>query len=109
MLILSQFMATHAHVSPVSGVTFRELGLPLATAQRVLLFGAVRGVLSAAVRLGIVGSFEAQRLQSDCVSRLDDVVERCARLSVDDLAQTAPLIDLLQSGHDRLYLRLFQS
>jgi urease accessory protein UreF len=30
-------------------------------------------------------------------------------LSVDDLAQTAPLVDLLQAGHDRLYSRLFQS
>ena len=30
-------------------------------------------------------------------------------LSIDDLAQTAPLLDLLQAGHDRLYSRLFQS
>jgi urease accessory protein len=101
--------ATRAHVSPLSGAIFHELGLPLATAQRVMLFGAARGVLSAAVRLGVVGGFEAQRLQSDCVPRLDDLAERCAALDVDDLAQTAPLIDLLQAGHDRLYSRLFQS
>jgi urease accessory protein len=101
--------ATHAHVAPVTGATFRALGLPLKTAQRILLFGTARGVLSAAVRLGIAGSFEAQRMQADCEGCLDAVAARCANLAADDLTQTAPLIDLLQSRHDRLYSRLFQS
>jgi urease accessory protein len=100
---------THAHVSPLSGVLFRELGLPLGTAQRVMLFSAARGVLAAAVRLGIIGGFEAQRLQSDCAPRLDETSERCANLGALDLAQTAPVIDLWQARHDCLYSRLFQS
>lgn len=101
--------AIHAHVAPLSGAVFRELPLPLATAQRIILFGAGRGVLSAAVRLGIVGGFEAQQLQSVCMPRLDEMALRCASLGADDLAQTAPIIDLVQSAHDRLYSRLFQS
>jgi urease accessory protein len=74
-----------------------------------VLYGTARGVLSAAVRLGIVGSFEAQRLQSACAPRLEEIANRCAAWSIDDLAQTAPILDLLQAGHDRLYSRLFQS
>jgi len=100
---------THAHVAPVSGATFRLVGLPLPTVQRIVLYGAARGVLSAAVRLGIVGSYEAQRLQYECVTSLELVAERCARLSMDDVAQPSPLVDLLQARHDRLYSRLFQS
>ena len=88
---------------------FRTLGLPLPTAQRVALFGTARGVLSAAVRLGIVGSYEAQRLQHGCAGWLDEVAGRCGASTTDDLAQTAPVIDILQAGHDRLYSRLFQS
>ena len=42
----------------------RALGVSLETTQRVVLFVAARGVLSAAVRLGVTGSYEAQRLQS---------------------------------------------
>jgi len=38
-----------------------------------------------------------------------EVVARCEHLSVDDLAQTAPLLDLWQGAQDRLYSRLFQS
>jgi urease accessory protein len=101
--------ATHAHLPPVAGGTFRLLGLPLPTAQRIVLFGTARGILSAAVRLGIVGSYEAQRLQHECAGSLEATAARAAALTLDDLAQTAPLIDLLQAGHDRLYSRLFQS
>jgi urease accessory protein len=98
-----------AHVAPLTGATFRALGLPLATVQRVILYATARGVLSAAVRLGAVGSYEAQRMQYACGSMLDGLAARSADLAETDLVQTAPVIDLLQAGHDRLYSRLFQS
>ena len=101
--------ATRAHVAPLSGVVFLAIGLPLPTAQRVVLYGAARGVLAAAVRLGIAGSYEAQRMQFECGPRLDLLAERCGGLCERDLVQTAPVLDLLQSKHDRLYSRLFQS
>jgi urease accessory protein len=101
--------ATHAHVAPLSGAVFLAIGLPLHTAQKVVLYGAARGVLAAAVRLGIAGSYEAQRMQFECGPRLDLLAERCRGLRECDLAQTAPVLDLLQSRHDRLYSRLFQS
>ena len=41
-----------ARRAAVGRASSRALGLPLATAQRVVLFGTARGVLSAAVRLG---------------------------------------------------------
>ena len=101
--------ATCAHVAPLSGAAFRAIGLSLPAVQKVVLYGTARGVLSAAVRLGIAGSFEAQRMQYECSSWLDRIADRCSALSIDDLAQTAPVLDLLQAGHDRLYSRLFQS
>jgi urease accessory protein len=101
--------ATHAHLAPLSGAVFRAIGLSLSTAQKVVLYGTARGVLSAAVRLGIAGSYEAQRMQFECGPWLDVLAERCAGLGERDLAQTAPVLELLQSRHDRLYSRLFQS
>lgn len=98
-----------AHLAPLSGACFRAMDVPLRTAQQVALYAAARGVLSAAVRLGIVGSYEAQRLQHACAGDLDFVLDRCARLGADDLTQASPLIDMLQSRHDALYSRLFQS
>jgi urease accessory protein len=101
--------ATSAHLAPLSGAVFRAIGLPLSTAQKVVLYGAARGVLSAAVRLGIAGSYEAQRMQFECGPWLDVLTERCAGLRERDLAQTAPVLELLQSWPDRLYSRLFKS
>ena len=97
------------HVAPITGAAFRAIGLPLDTVQRAVLFAAARGVTSAAVRLGIAGSYEAQRLLFDCGPLLDQVASRCRDFDEDDLAQAEPIIDLLQSAHARLYSRLFQS
>lgn len=98
-----------AHAAPVSGVVFRTIGLSRETAGRAVLYGAARGVLSAAVRLGIVGSYRAQRMQHEAAACLDATFETCAGLAAEDVCQTAPILDLLQSAHDRLYSRLFQS
>ena len=70
---------------------------------------AARGVSSAAVRLGIIGAYEAQAIQADLAPHIDTIVQRCGALAPHDIAQTAPLLDLFQSTHDRLYSRLFQS
>jgi urease accessory protein len=97
------------HYAPLLGAFLRELGLERAAMQRLCLFVALRGVVAAAVRLGIVGPHEGQQLQLRRHATLDRVLERCAALSTADLAQPAPLVDLFQSTHDRLYSRLFQS
>jgi urease accessory protein len=104
-----QGAGTWAHVGPVAGLVFRHLGVPAGTARRMLLFGTVRGVLAAAVRLGIVGGYEGQRLQFEAGEMLERLARRAEGLMSGDLAQTAPVPDLLQMGHDRLYSRLFQS
>lgn len=98
-----------AHVAPVSGVVFRTIGLPRETAGKAVLYSAARGVLAAAVRLGIVGSYRAQRMQHEAEVCLDATLETCAELEPEEICQTAPIIDLLQGAHDRLYSRLFQS
>ena len=67
------------------------------------------GDIPAAVRLGLIGTYEAQELQTILSRDIDVVIATCGRLQPIEIAQTAPLIDLCQSTHDRLYSRLFQS
>jgi urease accessory protein len=97
------------HLGPLFGVVTRALGVSEPDARRIGLIWVVRGALSAAVRLGIVGPLAAQRLQRDLGIQLDAAWQASASLDVGDLAQTAPLLDLTQMTHDRLYSRLFQS
>ncbi len=97
------------HLAPIWGAAVSALGVPLADAQRLLLWSTARNVLSAAVRLGLVGTHEAQALLAGLGPLLDEVHAACGELEVDALAQPAPLLDLIQGTHDRLYSRLFQS
>ena len=97
------------HFAPVWGAAMRALDLDLAGAQRLLLWSAARNVLSAAIRLGLAGTHEAQALLATLGPLLDEVHAACGELGPDALAQPAPLADLIQGTHDRLYSRLFQS
>ncbi|HUJ28763.1 MAG TPA: urease accessory UreF family protein [Myxococcales bacterium] len=97
------------HLAPLWGCTLRALGVPLDEAQRLHLWSTARGVLSAAVRLGVAGTHQAQSMLSRLSPLLDEVQAACGGLGLESLAQTSPLIDLLQATHDTLYSRLFQS
>lgn len=99
----------HGHLGPIFGTATSALDCPLASTQRLFLFLTARTVLSAAVRLGLTGPYHAQQLLAACTPDVDRVLDRCADLTDDDLAQAAPLIDVVQGSHDRLYSRLFQS
>ena len=97
------------HLAPVFGASLAALGIQRRDTLALYLYLALRGVCSAAVRLGIVGPNEAQRLIRGHADTLDTVLARCASLRPGDAATTAPLIDILGATHDRLYARLFQS
>src|SRR5215468_10807049 len=97
------------HLAPAFGFVCCALGVARDDALAGFLHVALRGALSAAVRLGIVGPTEAQALHFSLHGALADACELGARLGVDDIAQTAPMIELFQLTHDQLYSRLFQS
>jgi urease accessory protein len=97
------------HHAPLFGAVLRALDVELLDSQRLCLSLTLRGSLSAAVRLGIVGTHESHQLQHQCAPLLDAVLDSCAGLGLESLAQTSPLMDLLGATHDRLYSRLFLS
>lgn len=101
--------ALPGHVAPVFGFLMRNLEVKHHWAVRLFLFMNLRGIMAAAVRLGIVGPLEGQSRQAQLAVHAESVATRCSELRVDDVAQTAPFLDILQGGHDRLYSRLFQT
>jgi len=97
------------HFAPVFGAQMRELEVPRQTALRLFFFNQLRSVSAAAVRLNIIGPMEAQMLQQRASVKAEEILIRCQKLTLDDLTQTSPLLDLWQGAQDRLYSRLFQS
>jgi urease accessory protein len=97
------------HFGPVFGVVAAGLGLEAPAACSLYLFWSLRSLVSAAVRLGIVGPLQGQSIQTALSAEADDWVRLAIDATLDDIAMTTPMLDLAQSTHDRLYSRLFQS
>jgi urease accessory protein len=101
--------APFAHFAPVFGACLQQLDIPRETTARMFFFNHLRSVLAAAVRLNITGPMEAQVLQHKLSAKAELVRQKCKDLTLEQIAQTAPLLDLWQGAQDRLYSRLFQS
>jgi urease accessory protein len=97
------------HLPPIFGVTMRALGFSRMQAARLFFFIHMRGLISSAVRLGIVGPLQAQALQHSLSPRGEEILLQSRNVPISEIAQTAPLLDLWQANQDRLYSRLFQS
>lgn len=106
---VADLIAAEAQHAPACGVLLKRLGCSREDARRALLYWALRDAVSAAVRLGLIGSYAAQRLQYEQHAVLEDWVRQSEDWGADALAQQAPLMDLWQAGHARLQRRLFQS
>ncbi|HSD88458.1 MAG TPA: urease accessory UreF family protein [Kofleriaceae bacterium] len=97
------------HLAPVFGFVTRALGVDRDEALATFLHLGLRGLLSAAVRLGCAGPTEAQQLHHRLHAVLEEARAVARPLRLADVAQTAPLVELIGATHDRLYSRLFQS
>ena len=97
------------HFPCIFGGALSLLEIPCETATRLFLFNHLRGVLAAAVRLNFVGPMEAQSLQHQFSTTAENILQASASLTMDDISQSSPLLDIWQGAQDRLYSRLFQS
>jgi urease accessory protein len=97
------------HMATITGTVCALLAIPLGDCQQLFLFQHLRTLMSSAVRLGIIGPLEAQAMQHRLSSAARASATRYAEFSMDEAATSAPLHDLFQGHHDRLYSRLFMS
>jgi len=97
------------HLTPVFGCIARLLEFDAGRTARLFVFTQLRGWISAAVRLNIVGPLEGQKLQCELAQDAERASAQFGDASLEDAGQTAPLLDLWHGTQDRLYSRLFQT
>ena len=97
------------HGAPVFGRVASLLALDAIATSRLFVFTQLRGWISAAVRLNIVGPLEGQQVQHELSDAAAAAAARFGTFKLEDVAHTAPLLDLWQGTQDRLYSRLFQT
>lgn len=109
------------HYAPLFGFVCQLLGLSLPTTERVFMRILLRDLCSAAARLNIVGPIEATSIQYEHSNMIEDLLMSKTGFTDPSLLEIVPfydaevpcqtcfISDYLQSLHDKLYSRLFNS
>ncbi|KAK3997541.1 putative urease accessory protein UreF-like protein [Cladorrhinum sp. PSN332] len=100
-----------AHLAPLFGAICRLVGLTAQETAYVFLLGHVKALVSAAVRAGMFGPYQAQKTLSSGVVQglIDAMVEREWETPVEVAGQNVPVMDLWFGRHEMLYSRIFNS
>ncbi|KAK4137676.1 hypothetical protein BT67DRAFT_483550 [Trichocladium antarcticum] len=103
--------AVAAHLAPLFGAVCALVGLGLEQTAYVFLLGHVKALVSAAVRAGVFGPYQAQKtLASGGVRELiAAVIAREWETPVEEAGQNVPVMDLWVGRHEVLYSRIFNS
>jgi urease accessory protein len=100
------------HFLMAFAATLRASGFGLPESRTLLFHMALRDQLGAAVRLGLIGSLQAQRLHRRHSDESESLLRaRATRIEAGHAAaeRAAPMIDMGQASHPYLYSKLFQS
>lgn len=117
----------HYHFPPSFGLICGELGISLTTTDRMFMRMIMRDLISAAARLNIIGPIEGSQIQAQYFAVIEELIgdtsndwdskipfppspdgEPLFYNGVKPI-QSAPILDLVQSRHDILYTRMFNS
>ncbi|KAK4159031.1 putative urease accessory protein UreF-like protein [Cladorrhinum sp. PSN259] len=103
--------AASAHLAPLFGAICRIVGLTAQETTYVFLLGHVKALVSAAVRAGMFGPYQAQRTLSSGVVQgfIDSMIAREWDTPVEMAGQNVPVMDLWFGRHEMLYSRIFNS
>ncbi|KAI9269786.1 hypothetical protein BY458DRAFT_533659 [Sporodiniella umbellata] len=97
------------HFAISYGLICRCLKVDLDNTLHLWLYLFTRTIYSSAVRLNVVGPYEAQKLLLESRGPIEKIIQHTKEMGIDDCCQTNPLLDVCQGMHDRLYSRLFNS
>jgi len=84
-------------------------GVPLASALSAFAVSTVTNLVSAAIRLSVVGQTDGQRVIAGLLSPLRDAATAAAASTLDDLGAATFAADLASIRHETQYTRLFRS
>jgi urease accessory protein len=97
------------HLAPAFGLVTNLLHIEPPRAASLFMFQTLRGLVSSAVRLGVVGPMKAQSIQATLSPAAFELADRFHKTPAEEAVQTAPIFEILHASHDRLYSRLFHS
>lgn len=97
------------HYAAVFGIVSRTIGLSHIQTLSAYAYIALRDQVSAAVRLGLLGPHEAQRLLRESLAHVDETIDHVKDLQYHQAFKMAVALEIAQAHHPKLYSHLFQN
>lgn len=91
------------------GAATADRGIDLAATLNATAIASATNLVSAAVRLGIIGQFDGQRVLAALMPRLAEAAASALASTPEDLGGGMPASDLASLEHETQYTRLFRS
>jgi urease accessory protein len=93
----------------IFGAVSAIAGLPVQNAVLAFLHGLVTSILSAAIRLGVLGHLQAQQVLLHLAPVMEQVWVAASGMSLSQMWSGTPSIDIAQMQHTTLEQRLFSN
>ncbi len=94
------------HLPVVQGLVWQRIGFDALLIQRMAAHALCTGLLSAAVRLAIIGHFDAQRILADLHPVIEGLLSE-AVVEPDAIHSFVPQTDIASMNHETDEMRLF--
>ncbi|GIY20671.1 urease accessory protein F [Caerostris darwini] len=99
----------YCHLPIVFGVVGATLKIPAVKVGEMFLFNCLRTITASIVRLGKIGTIQAQHLQFEMQHTLYNILSRHWNLKPEESYISCPLTEVLQNSHDTMFSKLFFS
>lgn len=97
------------HYPPVFGICARLIGLGLDDTVTTYSYIALRDQIASAVRLGMLGPHQGQGMLRQAFEGFPEIVSQSRDRDYTQACKTAPILEIAQAHHPRLYSRLFRN
>lgn len=104
-------LGANGHFAPIWALVCRSMQMVEEQMVYVFLFNHAKAVMSAAVRAGVLGPYQAQSVLASAWLQelIAEVIRSNWHVAVEDAGQHVPLMDLWLGRHELLYSRIFNS
>lgn len=90
---------THGTYPVVLGLCLTCMQVPHDAALRMFLYSFCSGIVASAIRLGVIGHMDGQKILTRLANPVNDILHSAGSKTVDDAWQTTPFTDILQMNH----------
>ncbi len=98
---------THGIFPVAFAICCNALNIKKEKSMMMMLYGFTVGMVSAALRLGLIQHFEAQKIIHSTKPVISQSIKECSNKSILEIWQFTPQMDITQMSHEKMDSKMF--